>query len=236
MSEKIPVFILSYRGSQFLEQYFHTEVFPNADFYIIDNGKQKWDRLKNNVLYTTTRNIGCAGGWNLCSKIGFYHFNFEKILISNDDNMFNSEIVDLVYNNTNPKLVQGTYSTGFAFSLFGIHNETYKDVGEFDENFIYVTCEDNDYMHRCKLKNVECKSLDVSNKANLSLSSGILNSDVRSQNARYIAEKWGEKYEYIYPFNNENYIHKPIDIVSEIYSVTNNFPSDVEFEIFKEIS
>ena len=66
------LFILGYGSSKFLDAWIDPLKFPNTTIRIVDNGQQQYsDRLKEFVYYTTSRNLGCAGGWNLICQIAF---------------------------------------------------------------------------------------------------------------------------------------------------------------------
>lgn len=206
------VFILGYNRAQYLSNWWNqvNAQQPFSDdtkFYYIDNGQQSYrdDFLNSILLHETESTIFCAGGWNLIAHYAFELLGLEKIIIGQEDAIFTQEIVDAVWNNTTPTNIQGTYDRSFEFSLFGLHQDVYKTVGEFDENFIQAGCEDNDYKHRCKMKGITIGCLGVS--ANYNESS---TSEIRKNlgNEQYIFEKWGHPvntdnrvYEYREPFN-----------------------------------
>ena len=77
----IKYFILSYRGAKELETNFDVNKFNQTKIYIVDNGQQNFTKHKSHLYYSTSRNIGCAGGWNLICKIAFEHLHYHQIII-----------------------------------------------------------------------------------------------------------------------------------------------------------
>lgn len=235
--------ILSYKGFGFLENYFNENAFPDVNIFIIDNGQQEWRKLSHLVEYKTLRNIGCAGGWNLICNIAFESKNLEKIVISNDDNIYNIDIINELYNMCSEDNIAGTYDGGYEFSLFCIHKNTFKNVGMFDENCLFVGAEVKDYKHRCKLNNVNISSLNISKNGNFNLSSSQLTADIIKENNEYLKLKWGESFEYKKPFDRDNYKLLPSKRILDIYGdyvglgrPMKKFPSYYEYDIYKELN
>ena len=195
------IFILGYNAAWFQEQWLAPELFPKTNFYIIDNGQQVYpEKLKHLVYYTTTKNIGCAGGWNLICKIGFEYLGLEKIIISNEDNLYSEEYLEALYNQCTPTNIAGTYDKAFEFSLFCIHKDTYNKIGRFDENFLRGCCEDEDYKYRCRMNGVTVSCLGISSQFNYNLAAGDRIPDFQKKNIQYLKEKWGN-FTYTNPFN-----------------------------------
>ena len=227
------LFVLSYKGAtSFVEKFRTIHSIKNSDVHIVDNGGQQWTIYKDNVVHTTQTNIGCAGGWNLCCDIGFNGMNQDIIVISNDDNFFSDLMVDTLYDAVlkDPNSIVGAYDRSFEFSLFAIHRSTFEKIGRFDENFLYVTCEDDDYKYRASLNGVKISSLMAGADSNLSLSSGELTKDQRAANIDYIKAKWGEPRSYTTPFNNNNIVPRS-EPLKNLYQSTYgiHWPSQAEF-------
>jgi hypothetical protein len=229
------VFILSYIGSEYLSSWFNPENFLGYDFHIVDNGQQVVpNNIKNLVVATTTQNIGCAGGWNLICKIAFEYLNLDKIIIGQDDAQFTNDMLDHIWDETNDNTIAGAYDRSFEFSLFGITKKFWEDVGEFDENFVYVTCEDDDYKYRSKLMNKKVISLGYSADLNKSLTSKtIYNKDknINLYNKAYILQKWNN-YTAVKPFDGNNYNQFGTGLL-DVYGDIKEFPSLTEFEYWK---
>jgi hypothetical protein len=188
------IFVLSYCGAQDFFNSIRVEDFPGSIFYFIDNGQQTYTPTFECYTYATSKNIGCAGGWNLICDIAFKHFNLEKIIITQDDAYYTESQIEDALVETDENCLTGVIQPHFEFSCFAIHRETYNKVGRFDENFIYVYSEDADYKQRCLKANVVVNSLMVpvenSNKSLTLKKNPELN---RIQyNRDYLYFKWGK--------------------------------------------
>lgn len=233
------LFILGYSAINYFESWYSHENYPNTKLWILDNNKQQIpEYFKSNILYTTSRNIGCSGGWNLICDIGFKYFELDVIIIGQEDARFSEEILEVITEMTAPNVIMGTYNNSFEFSLFGIHRDTFNKVGRFDENFIFAGCEDNDYKHRCKLNDVEVISLGVPHSYNANATtyegSPHIPNPIRKYNETYVHEKW-DYYKNTLPFDKV----EPIQMTPtfrEIYGELEEFPSVSEFEMFKQRS
>lgn len=236
---KIPVFILSCVGMEYFlhwsDSIRNDPTVTNIQLIVVDNGSQDLSKL-NVPSFQTSQNVGCAGGWNLISQIAFNYFGMEKIIIGQDDGMFDTNMLLNVWNNTDDDTIAGAYDRSFEFSLFGITKNLWNAVGMFDENFIYVGCEDNDYKHRVTLLSKKVSCLNYSANMNGNLTSKYLGDQLTPSNlhnANYIKEKWGDRYQYTHPFNdpvrtaNECVIRPEMKI---IYGDITKFPSVLEFE------
>lgn len=236
------VYILSYKGSNIFENWFNPNSYLGGDTYILDNGNQIWDKFQNKIVYSTTRNIGCAGGWNIICDIAFNDPKIEKIIIGSDDATYSEENITKLYNLTTSECLPGTYSNGFHFGMFGIHRKIWEKVGRFDENFVNCSSEDFDYVYRC-LKNgiSNFENLNVDSRQNLNLVSSTIGEQV-DENRKYLSQKWGNpttswlnggKGEGLYEeiFDGEPY-SKFVPKLIEVYpDITDNnlFPSEIEF-------
>ena len=226
------LFILGYGSSKFLDAWIDPLKFPNTTIRIVDNGQQQYsDRLKEFVYYTTSRNLGCAGGWNLICQMAFDTMGLEKVIISNEDNLYSEEYLEALYDQCTSTNIAGTYDRAFEFSLFCIHRDTYKTIGMFDENVIMAAGEDNDYKYRCKLHNVTVSSLHVSADYNASETGGDSIPLIRDENIKYVRSKWNDYNssdahgDAIYTNNPERYISERI---KNQYNCE-EFPSIIEF-------
>jgi GT2 family glycosyltransferase len=234
----IHVFILGYNRAQYFSEWFQKvnaqiPFQPNKKFYYIDNGQQEYtdDFLSDILIHKTESNIFCAGGWNLICDIAFKHLNLDKIIIGQEDAVFTDDILNQISQTTTPNQVCGTYDRGFEFSLYGIHKDTFSNIGRFDENFFLVGCEDNDYRHRCKMKGVDILGLNISANNNESSTSGPERSS--TDNGSYLEQKWGKLnltdstiYEFKQPFDSSD----PIPYIRPGYN--NYFPKHSQFKDF----
>jgi hypothetical protein len=232
------LFILGYGSSKFLDAWIDPKNFPNTTIRIIDNGQQQYtDRLQPYVYYTTSRNLGCAGGWNLICQIAFDILGLDKVIISNEDNLYTEEYLEALTNLCTPTNIAGTYDRAFEFSLFCIHRDTWKTVGMFDENVIQAAGEDNDYKYRCQLHNVSISSLNISADYNASETGGDSIPDIRDANIEYVKTKWNNYTDSVAHSDNI-YTNNPELYISERMKCLYNcsaFPSIIEFNNFKNI-
>jgi len=243
----IHIFILGYSGAEYFNKWCSELTYgKDIKFYFIDNGQQKLPEfIQNKLIYQTTKNIFCAGGWNLICDIAFNDLKLDKIIIGQEDAIFTDELLRELDKQTSPTTICGTYDRSFEFSLFGLHSETFKQVGRFDENFILGGNEDNDYKHRCNLCNINVVSLNVSSEYNISLT-GDVRAEFNRINSTYLHEKWGEHsdnvnkiYEYDTPYNS-NLKHDQISVTSNYRNYFNlpdsynSFMSDGEYNLYKQ--
>ena len=191
--KKFNLFILGYGSVNTLEKWLDPIQFPNTKIRILDNGMQKYTRLDSHVYYQTSKNIGCAGGWNLICNIAFNDLKLDKVIISNEDNFYNEEYIEALYEQCTPDNIAGTYDRAFEFSLFCIHKNTYDKIGMFDENIIQAAYEDNDYKYRCKLNGITISCLGISADYNLSETGGDSIPTMRDKNREYFINKWNDE-------------------------------------------
>jgi len=226
-------FVLGYNAINYFEQWYDFNQFTNTNLSIIDNGRQSSsEKINPYIIHTNKKNIGCAGGWNLICDIGFNHYGFEKIIIGQEDARISESIFDALLEECNPNTLCGTFNNGFTFSTFAIHRDTFHKVGRFDENIVYVGCEDNDYQYRCELNEVEVKCLGISNGFNCSIAN---NDDVKPPetspaNANYVHTKWGD-YKYKTAFNGID-VPKYSEWFTKLYGNPDEWPSETEYTLF----
>lgn len=237
------VFILSYSGIHLLNRWFKPQDFKNTKLYIVDNGDQKLPETLLLNKITTTKNIGCAGGWNLICDIAFKYLKLDKIVITQDDVNFTEQDIINCYNQTNNKMLTGLFQPYFEFSFFCITKEIYNKIGRFDENFLYVYSEDADYKYRCFLNGVLINSLlencEGRNKSWVITNEPWLNK--MDYNREYLFNKWGfnnsgqSPFVYKYPFNDSKNNISDIQItdrLTNMYGNISEFPSQTEFKHF----
>jgi len=234
--KKYLVFITTYCGLEYFNTWsYAARNSENIQLVVIDSGNQEVAKhFTDFPIYQASRNIGCAGCWNLAANIGFNLYRADKIIIGQDDAMFDENIIQRIWDETNDEWLVGAYDRGFTYALFGITRTFWNTVGVFDENFLYSSYEDNDYIHRTRLLGKNWKSLNYSADLNLSLAGRTLGNNIREINKNYMIEKWGH-FEGVYPtpFNdpsipaNECRLHTNL---TKTYGSIDTFPSFLEFE------
>jgi GT2 family glycosyltransferase len=233
--KKYNYIVLGYNAFDYFTNWFDRSLFPNTEVGFVDNGNQEIpEAFKDIVLHHNRTNIGCSGGWNLALDIAFNHMGLEKVIIGQEDARVSEEVFEALLEQCNPNVICGTYNNSFDFSTYAMHRDTFAKIGRFDENFVYVGCEDNDYKHRAKLAGVEIKSLGVSHAFNASIANNNNVVPVRSSqhNAEYIDRKWNN-YQYTEPFNGAK-TPRYTDYFMELYGNPEEWPSETEFKLFKE--
>jgi hypothetical protein len=247
------VFVLSYSAASSF--FTRTSPLNTANYYFIDNGNQEYQSTFDCRFFTCSRNIGCAGGWNLICKIAFEHLCLDKIVITQDDAHIAPHHIDQALQETEGLCITGVIQPFFEFSTFAITREVWERVGAFDENFVYVYSEDADYKQRCMLSGVVVNSLYVPNRGSND-SASIKNNPAINRilyNREYLLHKWGPSihpnpnaradgqppFEYKTPFCAD-VPDLPLDFVlrtkriSNIYGHSESFPSEQEYERFLE--
>lgn len=234
-------FILGYNAINLFNDWFKINNYKNTDFYFIDNGRQNLpNEIKNMLLYTTSRNIGCAGGWNLICDIAFKHMGLEKVIIGEEDAIFNQEMLESVWEYCTPDRIMTTYGNGFGYALFCIHKKTFEKIGRFDENIMYAACEDADHKIRCSKGGVEvfCMEADPSlNDHSTAWDPSSPRLGIHEHNLNYLRLKWGADFHinsvyYDKPFNgNPPFIFDPT--LEEHYGKLTEFPSETEYKLYK---
>jgi hypothetical protein len=238
------VFLLGYNAVTYLDQWFKVSNYKNAEFYFIDNGNQELPQtIKDIHLYTTTKNIGCGGGWNLICDIAFNHMGLEKVIIGEEDAIFNQEMIESLWEYCDSDRVMTTYGNGFGYALFCIHKDTFNKIGRFDENIMYAAYEDADHKVRCSKGNVEVFCMEVDSSLNGNSTAWDLNSPrnaIHEHNKQYFIKKWGMDFDinslyHDIPFNNmPTFTFDPT--LEEHYGQLIKFPSETEYEKYKSIS
>lgn len=239
-NKKYLVFVTTYKGFKYFQSWYHNiKDAKDTQLVGVDSGNQpEINNFTDFPIYQASFNIGCSGCWNTAAYIGFNIYGADKIIIGQDDAIFNESMIEHIWNETTDDTLVGAYNRGFAFSLFGLTKTFYNTVGMFDENFIYANCEDNDYTQRAKLLNKNVKDLGYSADMNISLNSSTVIQPVREYNAAYLHAKWGMNYEYQNPFNDSTQspaycgIHSGLQ---DIYGDVQKFPSITELETLESV-
>jgi hypothetical protein len=135
-------------------------IFPDIPLNIIvnkdKNNQADWDARKSllkevekyNEIYLIMNNrpMGLAHNWNK----GIYASLTNKMIILNDDikilefENFKSEVNLLAKSLEKEDLIRVNY----AYHFFGISSNCIKNIGFFDERFLYINFEDSDYQYR----------------------------------------------------------------------------------------
>lgn len=242
----IPVFVLSYSRLHT----FKIPVHEDIAVHIIDNYGQKREDATGCYYYATSRNIGCAGGWNLICDIAFNALDLQKIIITQDDVDLPVDLLIQAYHELEQDEIIGLIQPFYEFSAFVISKQVWQKVGRFDENCLFVYGEDVDYKQRCLLNDVQITSFYEPN-----LSHGATIADHPSLNRirlnrDYIRTKWGDSihpdkiakedgqppFLFNSPFDHNgptDYIHIGRDIVN-LYGTSEKFPSEEEYLRFLE--
>ena len=245
------IFVLSYSAAQsFFDR---TNTLKNSIYYFVDNGNQKYTPTFGCNFFTSSQNIGCAGGWNLICKIAFDYMELDKVVITQDDARITPNLIEQALEETEGLCITGVIQPFFEFSTFVITREVWNTVGQFDENFIYVYSEDADYKQRCMLSGVVINSLYIENK-DVNDSASIKNDptiDRVQYNRDYLQFKWGDsvhpnpsaRADYQPPFINKTPFaqeHKGLPLnflpitqrIKNLYGDISEFPSDIEYRRF----
>lgn len=230
------VFILGYNACDYFCEWFHYNNYSEEyQFYFIDNGQQILSPkiTEGMPVYVTSRNIGCAGGWNLICDIAFNSLNLDRVIVGEEDALFSQEILDSLWDNSDPRRLMTTYNNGFGYALYCMHSKIFEEVGRFDENILWAGCEDNDYNHRCNLAGVEVYNLDVPSFYNGNSTSTDPTSPslkVGKHNADYVKDKWGD-YKYTVPFDGiAPFKFDPLLV--EHFGNILEFPSQTEYKLY----
>lgn len=247
------IFVLTYSAAQSF--FLNTAPLKTSLYYLIDNGNQKYTPTFGCNRFATSKNIGCAGGWNLICDIAFDYLDLDKIVITQDDAKISPELIAQALEETNGLSITGVIQPFFEFSTFVITKEVWNTVGRFDENFIYVYSEDADYKQRCLLNGVILNSLYIPN-IGTNDSASIKNNPSLNKieyNRQYLKYKWGEsihpnpaaRLDGQPPFSNKTPFEGiaelvPLDYIpitnriTEVYGQISDFPSKIEYERFKQ--
>jgi len=228
-------FVLGYNGCNYFDKWYDREQFKNTKLYYFDNNKQQLsDILKKDLVYTTTKNIGCSGGWNLMCDYAFKTLNLDRIIIGQEDAMISEEILEALYEKCNPNTIVGTYDNSFDFAVFSLHKNTFHLVGRADENLLFAGCEDDDYKYRCKLNNIKIESLGIPHYYNVSIANNdnCKPRETSVYNCEYVKRKWGNC-TYNIPFNDINYKQTPTEMFIKYYGNVPEYPSESEYKNIK---
>lgn len=247
------IFVLTYSAAQ--NFFDNTSPVKNSVYYIIDNGNQKYTPTFDCRFFTASRNIGCAGGWNLICDIAFDSLQLDKIVITQDDAKINPDLITQALEETEGLMITGVIQPFFEFSTFVITRDVWNLVGRFDENFVYVYSEDADYKQRCMLSGVTINSLYVENK-NANFSASIKNNPAINRieyNREYLKFKWGSsvhpnpaaRADGQPPFINktpfeQEHADLPVNFIpitqriTKVYGDLTEMPSSIEYRRFVE--
>jgi GT2 family glycosyltransferase len=151
------------------------------------------------------KNIGVAASWNIICRVAFAS-GYTHVLIVNDD-VICEKYADLLEDYIDD--VQAGLFIGYKnWSMFVISYETYKTVGEFDENFKGAYFEDNDYLWRCKQAGIIIEQTELMNpeqyQQSMSIKTDPSLNEHFEKNKKYYIEKWGgvpTEEKYLKPFN-----------------------------------
>lgn len=185
----------------------YKDTFWGRHIWIVDNGNQNIQKFSSSQrTMVMKKNIGVAASWNLICRMAFSN-GYTHLLMVNDDvvyEKFADNLEDMVDN-----VGAGLFIGYQNWSVFILSHETYKLVGEFDENFKGAYFEDSDYLYRCKMANVVVEQTEILNPEEYQQSASIkkdpsLNSHFES-NKQYYISKWGgvpTEEKFTTPFNN----------------------------------
>jgi len=182
--------------------------FPNTKIYIIDNGNQglkiKMDAFPNIEVIEEETNIGVAASWNKLCNIIFENHKYAYIL--NDDIYLGHN--EAAVNEVIKKNKSGFIQAQSTWAAFIISQSVYKKVGDFDSSFYPAYFEDNDYIYRMKLANINIEQsmrlIPMVMRHSSSLTKDpSLNKDFLKNKNRFI-DKWGgepKKEKFKTPYN-----------------------------------
>lgn len=171
--------------------------FRNTDIYVIDNGKQGLKQacknLLNVVVIEQEHNIGVAASWNLLCKEHIFPKGDYALIINDDIYLgYGEQSVHDAIRKNKSGFVQ---AYGEKFSAFCISKKLFNTVGDFDEEFYPAYFEDDDYLYRMRLLNLNAEKSASLVPAMMRVSSSIqrdssLNNNYLKLQQRYI-DKWG---------------------------------------------
>ena len=133
---------------------------PEAEVFIVNNWTHSGiarllEQYESKPGFTIVRhpeNLGCAGSWNLGLK-HFFDAGLDWAVVMNDDAMLTKGAVDRL----GAAIEAGSdlvYSSA-AFACFGIHRRATDAIGWFDENLWPAYHEDEDFLHRLRLRGMK---------------------------------------------------------------------------------
>ncbi len=171
----------------------YRDTFRETEILICDNGRQNLLQSSDNVkVFKQKRNLGVSGSWNFLAKKVFE--KYAHVLILNDDVIIQKKYAELTPF-AEPNLSSDFIYAEVGFAAFFLSLKTYRIVGEFDEGFYPAYFEDNDYLYRMKLKNLNIQQTEALNPEVFRVSQSIalnpgLNLRFEINKQRYI-KKWG---------------------------------------------
>jgi len=186
----------------------YKDTFYGRHVYVVDNGFQNWTtNFQGLKIIKQKKNIGVAKSWNLMCKLAF-NAGYTHICLINDD-VVTKKYADSLEDYCDDTRA-GLYIGDLNWSMFILPYETFKVVGEFDENFEGAYFEDNDYLYRCKQAGIIIEKTELMNPEIYMQSMSIkkdpsLNANFEKNKSYYIS-KWGgvpTEEKYVKPFNTK---------------------------------
>lgn len=168
---------------------------------IVDNGGVVDERAVRSALNGSIHeiciinpgnNLGVSSSWNLTIKA---NPKAPWWFICNNDIEFAAG--DLQRMVDHMATTQNTFVMLNWMAAFGVTKHVLREVGWFDENFVPAYYEDNDFLWRCKLANVEVVTLpaDYRHDGSMTIKSNPLfttrNMKSFPSNGEYYRAKWG---------------------------------------------
>lgn len=134
-----------------------------AEVFVVNNWTHSGvasllERYESNPRVTVVchpENLGCAGSWNLGLK-HFFDAGLDWAVVMNDDATLTQGAVEKL----GEAIASGSdlvYSSA-AFACFAIHRRATDTIGWFDENLWPAYHEDEDFMHRLRLRTMKVSS------------------------------------------------------------------------------
>jgi len=173
----------------------YSKLIPNITKLILDNGNQDIPCVDDNTwVWKSEQNLGVAASWNFLISKAIIN-DFKYFLILNDD-----VVLQRNENELKQILNKGTIENFYLcrpfynWSSYILTKNIYENVGAFDENFKKAYFEDNDYMYRMKLAQVNINYVDELNPDIYLNSQTIEKNPTLSgyiENREYFIQKWG---------------------------------------------
>lgn len=113
--------------------------------FVVDDGEHLLGSVAGFDLIRPTRNLGCAGSWNLLCRTAFDELRVATMIILNGD--------CAVASGTFSRMMESAHAVVAAqgFSAFRLDERVWRRVGEFDEDYYPAYWEDTDYRRRLHL-------------------------------------------------------------------------------------
>lgn len=192
----------------------HLKLMPNIPMVILDNGAQKMWFKELDIpfidIYEMAKNLGVAKSWNYMAKLlfGLPEYNCTHVIFLNDDVVLGrseNDICAFIARNINYDIIVSEK----GFCSFILSRNGFFELHGFDENFYPVYFEDNDFMYRAKLANMNVLHTDFLNpkvfRNSMTLHKDKSTNSRFMDNKNYYEQKWGGepgKETYVRPFPN----------------------------------